>query len=61
MFVVKDKHIIMQGTRNSNDGLWDIPIHKTKLQHDNYPERNDTRSNIPTKSKNKSHNITLQT
>ena len=39
MFVVKDKHIIMQGTRNSNDGLWDIPIYKTKLQHNNYPAK----------------------
>ena len=28
LFAIKDKDIVMQGTRNLDDGLWDIPVYK---------------------------------
>ena len=34
--VVKDGEIILRGTRNKQDDLWDIPLHKNLLSHDNY-------------------------
>ena len=72
MFVVKDKHIIMQVTRNSNDGLWDIPIYKTKLQHNNFPAqtthaaiyqkrvKNDHTIHVKKSEKSVTNNVMLQ-
>ena len=34
--VVKNKKIILTGHRNRHDDLWDIPITKTTLSHNNY-------------------------
>ena len=31
IFVFKQKEIILTGTRNLNDGLWDIPLHLTSV------------------------------
>ena len=31
MYVIKDKELILQGTRNKLDGLWDIPVYKKEL------------------------------
>ena len=36
MYVIKDKELILQGTRNKLDGLWDIPVYKTELNSDNF-------------------------
>ena len=41
MQVKKDGNMVLQGYRNHNDGLWDIPIYnhpnpKTSIQPDNY-------------------------
>ena len=33
---VKDNKIVLEGTRNKKDGLWDIPIYKTTLTESNY-------------------------
>ena len=35
---MKEKDIIMRGTRNHRDGLYDIPIEKTVMQENNYLE-----------------------
>ena len=35
--VHKDNHLILRGTRNYSDGLWDIPITKSKIQSGHYP------------------------
>ena len=40
MSVNKDKETILTGYRNYSDGLWDIPIHKTKMQDNNYNKPN---------------------
>ena len=31
LLVVKDKEVILEGTRNQADGLWDIPVQKTSI------------------------------
>ena len=36
MDVIKNNKVIMHGTRNKRDGLYDIPIQKTTLQSNNY-------------------------
>jgi len=36
LLAVKNDKIILEGHRNYLDGLWDIPIQKTRLQQDNY-------------------------
>ena len=36
LLALKNNKVILEGDRNQVDGLWDIPIHKTKLQTDNY-------------------------
>ena len=36
LFVVKDNGLILQGTHNKRDGLWDIPVKKHTLKSDNY-------------------------
>ena len=33
--VFKNKNLIMKGIRNQYDGLWDIPVNKTTIQHTN--------------------------
>ena len=33
---LNDNDIIMRGTRNHRDGLYDIPIEKTEMQENNY-------------------------
>ena len=33
---VKNDNIILQGVRNPTDGLWDIPVHKTKMTSHNF-------------------------
>ena len=37
LLAVKDNEVIMEGKRNLNDGLWDIPIQKTTLTKFNHP------------------------
>ena len=34
--VIKDKELILQGTRKKLDGLWDIPVYKTELNSNNF-------------------------
>ena len=36
LLALKNDKVISEGNRNYLDGLWDIPIHKTQLQQDNY-------------------------
>ena len=36
MVAIKEDEIILQGIRNCLDGLWVIPILKSRLQSDNY-------------------------
>ena len=36
MLAIKKNEIILRGRRNYLDGLWDIPIEKSRLQSDNY-------------------------
>ena len=36
MLAIKKNKIILRGCRNYLDGLWDIPIEKSRLQSDNY-------------------------
>ena len=36
MHVIKDKELILQGTRKKLDGLWDVPVYKTELSSDNF-------------------------
>ena len=36
LVVIKEKKIILQGTRNHTDDLWDIPIHKNNISPQNY-------------------------
>ena len=36
MQVFKNTQLILQGLRNHEDGLYNIPIHKIKLQANNY-------------------------
>ena len=36
LYTVKRNQIILEGDRNSTDGLWDIPIYKTKFSSQNY-------------------------
>jgi len=36
MLAIKKNEIILRGRRNYLDGLWDIPIQKSRLQSDNY-------------------------
>ena len=31
LYAIKNKKIVLEGTRNHRDGLWDIPIQKTKI------------------------------
>ena len=33
---IKEDEIILEGIKNYLDGLWDIPIEKSRLQSDNY-------------------------
>ena len=40
LVAIKNNKIILQGTRNLSDGLWDIPIHKKHITSDNYPPPN---------------------
>ena len=35
---IKDNKIVLEGTRNKKDGLWDIPIYKTEITESNYEE-----------------------
>ena len=35
---IKDNKIVLKGTRNKKDGLWDIPIYKTDITESNYEE-----------------------
>ena len=36
LLAVKDQKIIIQGTRNILDGLWDIPVYKQSITNNNY-------------------------
>ena len=36
LVAVKNDEIILEGTRNYADGLWDIPVHKKMLTSSNY-------------------------
>ena len=36
LYAIKDKEVILQGFRNTTDGLWDIPVAKKQVQPDNY-------------------------
>ena len=36
LLALKNSEIVLRGSRNYLDGLWDIPIQKSKLQSDNY-------------------------
>ena len=36
LYALKNKTVIMEGIRNQEDGLWDIPIQKTTLQSDHF-------------------------
>ena len=36
MIVLKEKQVILEGSRNYSDGLWDIPIYKTDIQNITY-------------------------
>ena len=40
LVAIKNNKVILQGTRNYSDGLWDIPIHKKHITCDNYPSLN---------------------
>ena len=37
LIAIKNKKIVLQGTRNYSDGLWDIPIYKKTIQAYNHP------------------------
>ena len=36
--VLKDNKMVLEGTKNKNDDLWDIPIYKTTITESNYKE-----------------------
>ena len=36
LIAVKDKEIILEGTRNHTDGLWDIPVQKSSITEINH-------------------------
>ena len=36
MYVIKEDELILQGTRNKLNGLWNIPVYKTKINDDNF-------------------------
>ena len=36
IIAVKDKEIILEGTRNYTDGLWDIPVQKSSITEINH-------------------------
>ena len=36
MYVIKENKLILQGTRNRLDGLWGIPVSKTKISGNNF-------------------------
>ena len=36
--VIKDNKLVLEGTRNKKDDLWDIPIYKTTMTESNYEE-----------------------
>ena len=38
LVAIKDNKIILKGTRNYSDGLWDIPIYKRRISEQNYPD-----------------------
>ena len=60
MYAVKEDEVILQGKRNLTDGLWDIPIHKSTINKENYlepqchgfpyatPKNNNVKQNIRT-------------
>jgi len=35
MYVIKDKELILHGTRNKLHGIWDVPGYNTELNSDN--------------------------
>ena len=37
LVVVKNSNIVLKGTRNLKDGLWDIPLYKSTIQSFNHP------------------------
>ena len=36
LLAIKEKQVILEGSRNYSDGLWDITIYKTNIQDSNY-------------------------
>ena len=36
MYVIKESELVLQGTRNNFDVVWDIPVYKTKISDDNF-------------------------
>ena len=52
LVAIKNKEIVLSGIRNSNDGLWDIPVHKKYISPVNYALPNIHASMYPTRSYN---------
>ena len=36
LIAVKEDKVILEGKRNNNDGLWDIPVYKTSISQNSY-------------------------
>ena len=36
LYAVKDAELVLEGTRNLNDHLWDIPVQRKTVASDNY-------------------------
>ena len=52
LLAIKEKQMILEGSRNYSDGLWDIPIYKTDIQKDNYHTPNIHPSIYPLRMSN---------
>ena len=36
MTAIKERKIVLEGVRNTKDGLWDIPVHKHLITTNNF-------------------------
>ena len=39
MYVVKTKNLVLKGTRNAQDRLWELPLHYTNPLHSSYQQQ----------------------
>ena len=51
LMAVKETQVILEGSRNCSDGMWDIPVYKTNIQDANYATPKIHPSIYPTRNK----------